>query len=81
LAAKKGYIQIIKFLYENREEGCSLNAIDNAASYGHIVSVRYFLENKIQNFTEKALIESKRKDFIAVHRLLLQYKDRMIIET
>ena len=31
LAAKNGYLQVVKWLHRNRSEGCTSNAIDFAA--------------------------------------------------
>ena len=40
-AAENGHLDVVKFLHENRDEGCSKDAMDDAAKNGHIDVVEY----------------------------------------
>jgi hypothetical protein len=40
-AAGKGYLDVVKWLHENRTEGCTHWAIDQAIEYGHLDVVKY----------------------------------------
>lgn len=44
-AAYKGYLEVVKYLHENRKEGCSVWAINVAAREGHLEVVKYLHEN------------------------------------
>ena len=61
---------MVKWLHENRREGCTTNAIDNAASGGHISIVKYLLKNRREGFTDRAIIDSIYRGFNTVARLL-----------
>jgi hypothetical protein len=47
-AAEKGYIDIVKYLHENRKEGCSANAMGRAAMFGHFDVVKWLYENRTE---------------------------------
>ena len=41
LASKKGYLNVVQWLHENRSEGCTHWAMDWAAENGHLDVVKY----------------------------------------
>jgi ankyrin repeat protein len=47
LAAEKGHLEVIKWLHENRDEGCTSDAMDWAAKNGHQEVVKYLRENNL----------------------------------
>lgn len=55
-AAQLGYLDIVKFLHENRTEGCSNGAMDLAAEHGHIHVVKFLQENRTEGCTEYAIV-------------------------
>jgi ankyrin repeat protein len=51
-----GYIEVIKWLHENRIEGCIANAMDFAAGGGYLDVVKYIHENRpTQKCTKEAM--------------------------
>jgi hypothetical protein len=44
-AAKNGHLEFVKWLHENRAEGCSTWAMDGAADNGHLEIVKWLHEN------------------------------------
>jgi hypothetical protein len=46
-AAEKGHLGVVKWLYENRTEGCSAAVIDDATENGHLEVVKYLKENNL----------------------------------
>ena len=48
-AAQKGYLNIIKWLYENRTEGYTSFAFEFAASYNHLEVVKWFFQKYTNN--------------------------------
>ena len=77
-AAKRGHLNIIKFLHENRTEGCTTDALDNAAIFGCIVIVKYLLMNRKEGFTENAIIESRKKGYNIISKLLETYRPTLL---
>ncbi|KAJ3316236.1 hypothetical protein HDU76_001957 [Blyttiomyces sp. JEL0837] len=55
LAAKYGCLNHVKFLDENRNEGCSTEAMDVAARNGHLEAVQYLHENRNEGCTTNAM--------------------------
>lgn len=35
-ASKNGYLEVVQWLHQNRQEGCTGGAMDMAASHGHL---------------------------------------------
>ena len=54
-AARKGCLNIIKWLHENRNDGCTTNAMDYAATNGHIEIVKWLHENRTEGCTTDAM--------------------------
>ncbi len=47
LAAANGHLEVIKWLHENRNEGCSTWAMDWAVENGHSEVVKWLRENNL----------------------------------
>jgi ankyrin repeat protein len=45
-AARAGHLEVVKFLSENRNEGCTTDAINWAARAGHLEVVKFLSENR-----------------------------------
>ena len=45
-AAANGHIDIIKWLHENRSEGCTTDAMDYAARSGHLEVIKWLHDNR-----------------------------------
>jgi ankyrin repeat protein len=46
--ARYGRLEVVKFLHENRSEGCTVTAIDFAAKNGHLDIVKFVHENRTE---------------------------------
>ncbi|EGG18674.1 hypothetical protein DFA_04170 [Cavenderia fasciculata] len=46
LSSTHGHLNVLKFLHENRSEGCSMSAINGAAMNGHIEVVKFLYFNR-----------------------------------
>ncbi len=54
-AAMNGHLHMVKFLHENREEGCSTWAMDWAAMNGHLEVIKWLHENREEGCTTLAM--------------------------
>ena len=45
-AARNGHLNVVKYLIENRNEGCTTDAMDSAAGNGHLNVVKWLYENR-----------------------------------
>ena len=54
-AAENGHLNIVKWLHENRTEGCSTKAIDDAAGNGFLDVVKWLHENRTEGCTTSAI--------------------------
>ena len=54
-AAKYGHLDVVKWLHENRTEGCSVAAMDWAAKNGHLEVVKWLHVNRTEGCTEDAM--------------------------
>jgi len=54
-AASLGNLEVIKWLHENRQEGCTINAMNWAAYNGYIEVVKWLHENRKEGCTIKAM--------------------------
>ena len=51
-AAKNGHFKIIKFLHENRQEGCTSFALEWAEKYNHNEIIKYLNEVAVEVRTQ-----------------------------
>ena len=49
------HLDVVKFLHENRTEGCTTNAMDWAAENGHLDIVKFLHENRTEGCTKDAM--------------------------
>jgi hypothetical protein len=54
-AALRGRLEVVKWLHENRSEGCSVHAMDSAAAGGHLDVVRWLHEKRTEGCTTGAM--------------------------
>jgi hypothetical protein len=55
LAARFGQLEVVKWLHENRTEGCTVEAMNKAASNGHLEVVKWLHENRTEGCTVLAM--------------------------
>jgi ankyrin repeat protein len=58
-AARAGHLEVVKFLSENREEGCTTDAMDWAARAGHLEVVKFLSENARKDVLQMQWIEQQ----------------------
>ena len=51
----RGDLDVVKWLHENRSEGCSIWAMDYAANNGHLEIVKFLHENRTEGCTTCAM--------------------------
>ena len=54
-AVRQGRLDVVKWLHENRNEGCTTDAMDHAASNGYLDVVKSLHENRKEGCTEWAM--------------------------
>jgi len=54
-AALNGHLDVIKWLCENRTEGCTFRAMDYAALNGHLDVIKWLCENRTEGCTFRAM--------------------------
>ncbi|EGG18351.1 hypothetical protein DFA_03845 [Cavenderia fasciculata] len=74
LAAKLGHFEIVKFLHEHRQEGCTVKALDNACKYGFMDIVKFLHEHRQEGCTTKALNKASKKGFMDIVLFLHQHR-------
>jgi hypothetical protein len=50
-AARNGHVDVVKWLHENRTEGCTTNAMDDASYNGHVDVVKIKRETTFRSIT------------------------------
>ena len=55
LAASNGHLEVVKWLHENRKEGCTYWAMDYAASNGHLEIVKWLHYNRTEGCSVNAM--------------------------
>ena len=55
LAARNGHLEVVKWLHQNRTEGCTTDAMDHAASNGHLDVVKWLHQNRKEGCTKDAM--------------------------
>ena len=54
-AAMNGHLDVVKWLHENRKEGCTINAMDWGAKFGHLDIVIWLHDNRTEGCTTNAM--------------------------
>eukprot|EP01133_Synstelium_polycarpum_P017751 gene17751-21171_t len=73
-AAKNGSLEIVKYLHDNRSEGCTVNAIDGAAKMGHLDVVIYLSENRTEGCTTRAIDKAASRGHLDVVKYLSEHR-------
>eukprot|EP00842_Homolaphlyctis_polyrhiza_P003555 jgi/Hompol1/41/HPOL_005204-RA len=59
-AAGCGHLHTVRWLHENRMEGCTTHAMDSAAMNGHLTVIKYLFENRTEGCSSRAMIWSAK---------------------
>ena len=80
-AAKRGHLEVIKWLHYNRSEGCttkalSLKAMDLAAENGHLEVVKWLHHNRSEGCTTDAMNRAAKYGHLEVVKFLKSIKKK-----
>ncbi len=53
--AERDHLDVVKWLHQNRKEGCTTNAMDLAANNGHLDVVKWLHRNRREGCTKAAM--------------------------
>lgn len=70
-AAAGGHLETIKWLHENRREGCTRYALTDAAGNGHMETVRWLHRNRDEGCGRRAMVKLEHT-FSWMHRYYTQ---------
>ncbi len=65
-AAANGHLEVVKWLHNNRKEGCTTWAMDWAALNGHLDVIKWLHENRTEGCTKYAMDMSTRNGHLEV---------------
>lgn len=71
-AARSGHLEMVKWLHENRSEGCSTRAMDGAASSGHLEVVEWLHQNRTEGGSRAAIDRAAYNGHLEVVKWLTQ---------
>ena len=70
LAAENGHLEVVKWLSENRKEGCTTDAMDRAARNGYFEVVKWLSKNRKEGCTSNAIDWAAEKGHLEVVKWL-----------
>ena len=70
LAAKHGHVHIVRWLHENRKEGCTRYAMDMAAKFGHLEVVKWLHANRNEGCTQYGMDQAAENGHLEVIKWL-----------
>ena len=73
-AAKSGHLEVVKFLHENRKEGCTTSAMNLAAGNGHLNVVKFLHENRKEGCTYGAMFWAKKNGHFDIVSYIEHFK-------
>ncbi|KAI9998639.1 hypothetical protein PInf_003221 [Phytophthora infestans] len=69
-AAGKEHLEAVRFLHENRTEGCTKHAMSSAAANGHLEMVQWLYANRDERMTANALRSAAKYGHLNIVRWL-----------
>ncbi|EGG22277.1 hypothetical protein DFA_04395 [Cavenderia fasciculata] len=73
-AADHGYLEIVKFLHENSDKGCSCYAMDHAAENGHYEIVKFLSEHRTEGASTNAMDGAAKNGHFEIVKYLSEYR-------
>eukprot|EP00122_Pirum_gemmata_P011794 Pgem_evm1s10932 len=71
-AARKGHLDVVKFLHESRNEGMTMDAMDYAAQNGHLAIIKFLHFNRSEGCTKYCLDSAARSGRLEIVKFLDQ---------
>ena len=78
-AAQEGHLQVVKWLHENRSEGCTSDAMDGAAQEGHLDVVKWLHENRSEGCTSDAMDGAAQEGHLDVVKWLHENRSHIFV--
>ena len=73
-AASNGYLRVVEWLHDNRDEGCTTLAMDGAASNGHLDVVEFLHDNRYEGCTYYGYSRTAENGDLNMIKLLNKYR-------
>lgn len=70
VAASENHIEVVRWLHENRREGCTTNAMDYAAANGHLEILQWLHAHRSEGCTARAMDYAARSGHLRVVKWL-----------
>jgi len=77
--ASYGHLEIVKWLHENRTEGCTTYAMDWAAYNGHLETVKWLHENRTEGCTKYAINNATNNGHLEIVKYIRDNIKNLII--
>ena len=74
LAAARGHLEVVRWLHDNRTEGCTTDAMNWAAKNGHLEVVRWLHEDRSEGCTKRAMNDADGYGHLEVVRWLHEHR-------
>ncbi|KAH9109450.1 hypothetical protein AeMF1_015478 [Aphanomyces euteiches] len=71
-ASAVGSLDVVKFLHENRQEGCTTKAMDVACTNGHLGIVKFLFEHRKERCSSRALSQAIYCGHLNIVKFLLE---------
>ena len=69
-STRTGHIKTIKWLHENRTEGCTTDAMDEAAWRGHLKVMEWLHRNRSEGCTKMAMLNAAERGHLGIVKWL-----------
>ncbi|ETI33260.1 hypothetical protein F441_19917 [Phytophthora nicotianae CJ01A1] len=79
-AAANGHLQVVKWLHENRGDGCTTQAMDCAAANGHLDTIQWLHSNRTEGCSKDAPIWAAEVGHFEVKWLLMNRSEGNPVE-
>ncbi|DAZ98783.1 TPA: hypothetical protein N0F65_003999 [Lagenidium giganteum] len=73
-AASRGQLEAVRWLHENRTEGCTENAMKRAAAHGHVDVLQFLHDHRTEGCTQEALEAAVAQDQLAAVQRLCSHR-------
>ena len=72
-AAQNGHLETVKWLHQNRKEGCTRNAMDAAARNGHLNVVQFLHQNRMEGNINSSINRATENGHMEIVKYMTEY--------